>query len=120
MSSGSGVVCADFLKSLGRRTLLSPGYGRTNPVDMYQLKWLTKSGSSASGLVSLPAKICSFFLSQAALSALTFPLSFTSAVDGATPWVSGILFGTWVHGAKFWAGGTPLRKAVLIGDATRS
>jgi len=33
---------------------------------MYQFRWLTVSGSSASGLVSLPAKICDFFLSHAA------------------------------------------------------
>jgi hypothetical protein len=34
--------------------------GRVNPVDMYQFRWLTVSGSSASDLVSLPAKICAF------------------------------------------------------------
>ena len=43
-------------------------------MDMYQFRWLTVSGSSASGLVSLPAKICVFFWSQAALRALTAAL----------------------------------------------
>ena len=36
---------------------------------MYQFRWLTVSGSSASGLVSLPAKISAFFWSQPALRA---------------------------------------------------
>ena len=43
-------------------------------MDMYQLKWFTVSGSSASGLVSLPAKISAFFSSQAALRALILAL----------------------------------------------
>ena len=41
---------------------------------MYQFKWLTVSGSSASGLVSLPAKTSAFFWSQAALRALILVL----------------------------------------------
>ena len=41
---------------------------------MYQFRWLTVSGSSASGLVILPAKISAFFSSQAALRALIFGL----------------------------------------------
>src|SRR5579864_4892222 len=87
---------------------------------MYQFRWLTVSGSSASGLVSLPAKICSFFWSQAALRALTFRLSFGLATLALTPWSSGIWFGTCVHGAKLLPGGVPWTKAVVIGDATRS
>src|SRR5262249_20682030 len=80
---------------------------------------LTVSGSSASGLVSLPAKICCFFLSQAALRALTLRLSVLSAALGLTPWSSGTWFGTCVHGAKLLWGGL-LVKAVVIGYATRS
>src|SRR5215831_3241158 len=87
---------------------------------MYQLKWLTASGSSESGLVSLPAKICFFFLSQAALRTLTAGLSVLLAALALTPWSSGIWFGTCAHGAKLLAGGAPWTKAVVIGDATRS
>src|SRR5579884_722267 len=123
MSSSSATLGAAFLKSLGGRTFFSPGYGTTNPVLMYQLKWLTVSGSSASGLVSLPAKICCFFLSHATLRALTFFAVVCAAAAVAvvlTPWSSGIWFATCVHGWKFSAGGTPLTNAVVIGDATRS
>src|ERR1700729_4494817 len=87
---------------------------------MYQFRGLTVSGSSESGLVSLPAKICAFFWSQAALRALTFGLPVVSAELAVTPSSSGTWFGTCVHGVKLSAGGVPLTKAVLIGDATRS
>src|ERR1700730_10051446 len=87
---------------------------------MYQFKWVTGSGSSESGLVSLPEKIWCFFLSQAALRVLTAWLSVLLAAPALTPWFSGTWFGTCVHGWKFSAGGTPETKAVLIGDATRS
>src|ERR1035438_2405315 len=87
---------------------------------MYQFKWLTVSGSSASGLVSLPAKICAFFLSQPALSSLTAAVSVLLAAMAVTPWSSGTWFGTCVHGSKLAAGGWPCTKAVLIGEATRS
>src|SRR6201993_5321992 len=86
---------------------------------MYQLKWLTASGSSASGLVSLPAKICAFFWSQAALRALILGLS-VGLAPLVTPWSNGTWFGTCVHGKKLAAGGVPVTKAVVIGDATRS
>src|SRR5271165_4522155 len=86
---------------------------------MYQLKWFTVSGSSASGLFNLPAKICSFFFSQAALRDLIFRLSDLSAWPGVTPWSSGTWFGTCVHAAKLLWGGLFV-KAVVIGDATRS
>src|SRR5690348_13868162 len=85
---------------------------------MYQLKWFTVSGSSESGLVSLPAKTSAFFLSHAALSALTLALPVFSS-PGVTPWFSGTWFGTCVHGWKFSWGGL-LVKSVLIADATRS
>src|ERR1700749_4231318 len=87
---------------------------------MYQFKWLTVSGSSASGLVSLPAKIFVFFLSQAALRTLTSELSVLLDAVTLAPWSSGIWFGRCVHGWKFSAGGVPLTKAVVIGEATRS
>src|SRR5215469_9488668 len=87
---------------------------------MYQLKWFTASGSSASGLVSLPAKICAFFSSQAFLRAATFGLFVGSAALAVTPWFRGTWWGTCVHGWKLAAGGTSLTKAVLIGEATRS
>src|SRR5580700_5018854 len=87
---------------------------------MYQLKWLTVSGSSASGLVSLPAKICAFFRSQAFLRDLSAALLVVLAALAGTPLSSGIWFGTCVHGWKFSAAGWPWTKAVLIGDATRS
>src|SRR5271167_554121 len=87
---------------------------------MYQFRWFTVSGSSESGLVSLPAKIWAFFWSQAALRALTLGLLVVSAALAVTPSVSGTWFGTCVHGLKLCAGGTPLTKDVLIGDATRS
>src|SRR5215471_11918973 len=87
---------------------------------MYQLKWFTVSGSSQSGLVSLPAKISAFFWSQAALRALIFGLSVGLSLDAVTPWFRGIWLSTCVHGLKFAWGGVPLTKAVLIGDATRS
>src|SRR5271166_2624077 len=87
---------------------------------MYQFRWLTVSGSSESGLVSLPAKICVFFWSQAALRALTVALSALLATLAVTPWSSGTWFFTCVHGLKLAAGGAPSTKAVLIGDATRS
>src|SRR6516165_11429858 len=87
---------------------------------MYQFRWLTVSGSSESGLVSLPAKICAFFWSQAALRALTLRLSVALVALAATPSSSGTRFGTCFHGLKLSAGGVPLTKAVLIGDATRS
>src|ERR1700732_1708732 len=87
---------------------------------MYQFRWLTVSGSSASGLVSLPAKICAFFWSQAALRALIVALPVVSVALAVAPWSSGTWFGTCVHGLKLSAGGVPLTKAVLIGDATRS
>src|ERR1700733_5629201 len=88
---------------------------------MYQFRWLTVSGSSASGLVSLPAKICFFFWSQATFKALTAGLIFSlAAVVVVTPWSSGTWLGTCVHGWKFSGGGVPWTKAVLIGDATRS
>ena len=73
------------------------------------------------GLVSvLPAKICAFFWSQAALRALTAGLLVVSATLVVTPWSSGTWFGTCVHGLKLSAGGAPLTKSVLMGDATRS
>src|ERR1700743_3999558 len=87
---------------------------------MYQFKWLTVSGSSASGLVSLPAKICVLFLSQAALRAFALALVGMLAAVVVTPSVSGTWFGTCVQGWKLTAGGRPSTKAVLIGDATRS
>src|ERR1700722_4573706 len=87
---------------------------------MYQFRWFTVSGSSASGLVSLPAKICFFLCSQAALKALVFAFSFGLASVVLTPWSRGTWFGTCVHGAKLFAGGVPWTKAVVIGDATRS
>src|SRR5262249_15300483 len=87
---------------------------------MYQFRWLTVSGSSASGLVSLPAKICDFFLSQAVRRALTAAVSFVLTALALTPWSSGIWFGWCAHGSKLLAGGCPGRKAVLIGEATRS
>src|SRR5215470_12236450 len=87
---------------------------------MYQFRWLTVSGSSESGLVSLPANTCFFFLSQAALRALTSRLSVLLAELFLTPLSSGIWFGTCVHGAKLLPGGVPWTKAVVIGDATRS
>ena len=40
-------------------------------MERYQFRWLTVSGSSESGLVSLPAKISVFFWSQAFLKAWT-------------------------------------------------
>src|ERR1700735_3022096 len=86
---------------------------------MYQLKWFTVSGSSESGLVSLPAKICVFFWSQPALSALTLGLLVASTAFAVTPWSSGTWFGTCVHGRKLSVGGL-LVKSVLIGDAVRS
>src|SRR5262249_46509120 len=85
---------------------------------MYQFRWFTVSGSSASGLVSFPAKICAFFLIQAFRKALTAGLSALLAATGI--WVSGIWFGTCDHGSKFSAVGWPWMKAVLIGEATRS
>src|SRR3984885_15729981 len=88
---------------------------------MYQFKWLTVSGSSASGLVSLPAKICFFFWSQATFRALAAGLIvWLDAVVVVTPMSSGTWFGTWVHGWKLSAGGVPWTKAVVIGEATRS
>src|SRR5271165_6184798 len=87
---------------------------------MYQFRWLTVSGSSESGLVSLPAKICCFFWSQAALRALTLGLLLGSALLAVTPSSSGTWFGTCVHGLKLDAGTSSLMNAVLIGDATRS
>src|SRR5271168_4336863 len=88
---------------------------------MYQFRWLTVSGSSASGLVSLPAKICFFFSSQATFRALTAGLiGWLAAVVVVTPWSSGTWFATCVHGWKLSAAGVPLTKAVVIGDATRS
>src|SRR6267154_4668546 len=90
---------------------------------MYQFRWLTASGSSASGLVSLPAKICFFFSSHATFRALAAELSGSLATDAVvvvTPWSSGTSLATWVHGWKFSADGVPGTKAVLIGDATRS
>src|ERR1700743_2658293 len=88
---------------------------------MYQFRWLTVSGSSASGLVSLPAKICFFFCSQATFSALAAGLIvWLAAVVVVTPWSSGTWFGTCVHGSEFYAGGVPWTKAALIGEATRS
>src|SRR5271154_7175952 len=87
---------------------------------MYQLKWLTVSGSSESGLVSLPAKICDFFWSQAAFRALTLAPTAGLAELALTPSSSGTWLGTCVQGLKLSAGGSPLTKAVLIGDATRS
>src|SRR5215471_4150078 len=86
---------------------------------MYQFRWLTVSGSSESGLCSLPAKISAFFCSQAALRALPLGRSVLGALD-ETPWSSGTWFFTCDHGRKLLAGGVPLTKAVLIGDATRS
>src|ERR1700689_5048721 len=86
---------------------------------MYQLKWFTVSGSSESGLVSLPAKISAFFLSQAALRALTLGLSFGLSLLASTPWFRGTWFATCVQGWKFPWGGL-LMKSGLIGDATRS
>src|ERR1700733_14833318 len=86
---------------------------------MYQLKWLTVSGSSESGLFSLPAKTCAFFWSQAALRALTLGLPVVSAELAVTPSFSGIWFGTCVHGWKFSEDGL-LVKSVLIGVAVRS
>src|SRR6516165_2119134 len=87
---------------------------------MYQFRWLTVSGSSESGLVSLPAKICAFFWSQAPLRALTAGLIGVLDAVIATPSSSGTWFGTCVQGLKLSWGGVPLTKAVLIGDATRS
>src|SRR5271165_5677736 len=87
---------------------------------MYQFRWLTVSGSSASGLVSLPAKICAFFWSQAVLSALTSGLLLKGTTPDITPWSSGTWFGTCVHGSRLAVGGGPTTKAVVIGDATRS
>src|ERR1035441_8572880 len=87
---------------------------------MYQFRWFTVSGSSESGLVSLPAKISAFFWSQAALRALTLALPFGLSVLAVTPSFSGTWFGTCVHGWKLAAGGWPLTKEVPIGDATRS
>src|SRR5258708_16001549 len=87
---------------------------------MYQFRWLTVSGSSESGLFSLPAKISVFFRSQAALRSWTLRLSFEWSSFAPTPWSRGTRFGTCVHGWKLPAGGVPLTKAVLIGDATRS
>src|ERR1700722_12005781 len=87
---------------------------------MYQFRWLTVSGSSESGLVSLPAKISVFFLSQAALRALTLGLSVGLGAPAVTPSSRGTWFGTCVHGSKLLVGGMPVTKAVLIGDATRS
>ena len=54
-------------------------------MDRYQFRWLTVSGSSESGLVSLPAKICAFFWSQAALRALTAAPSVVLAALDETP-----------------------------------
>ena len=71
---------------------------------MYQFRWLTVSGSSESGLVSLPAKICVFFWSQAALRALTLGLFVGLAALAVTPWSSGTWFGTCVHGWKLLCG----------------
>src|ERR1035441_7031038 len=87
---------------------------------MYQFRWLTVSGSSASGLVILPAKMSALFWSQALLRAsTTSPLVVLPAL-AVTPSFSGTWFGTCVHGSKLALGGTPTTKAVLIGDATRS
>src|ERR1700728_3213051 len=86
---------------------------------MYQFRWLTVSGSSESGLVSLPAKICAFFCSQAALRALTLGLPVLSAALAVTPWFRGTWFATCVHGWKFSVGGL-LVKSVRIGVAVRS
>src|ERR1700733_14701639 len=88
---------------------------------MYQFRWLTASGSSASGLVSLPAKICFFFCSHATLKALAAGLMFwRDEVVVVTPMSSGTWLGTCVHGWKLSAGGAPWTKAVVIGEATRS
>src|SRR5437868_2327703 len=87
---------------------------------MYQFKWLTVSGSSESGLVSLPAKICVFFWSQAFFRAWIAGLLVASAVLAVTPSSSGTWFGTCLHGLKLSLGVRSLTKAVLIGDATRS
>src|SRR5215469_15456362 len=87
---------------------------------MYQLRWLTVSGSSESGLVSLPAKIFAFFLSHAFLRAWTAGLLVVLAAVGETPSSSATWFGTCVHGLKLSSGARPCTKAVLIGDATRS
>src|SRR5580693_349527 len=86
---------------------------------MYQFRWFTVSGSSESGLVSLPAKISFFFLSQAALNDLTLEFSFRNGAFETSKF-SAIWFATCVHGRKLLAGGVPWTKAVLIGDATRS
>src|SRR5580704_15790056 len=86
---------------------------------MYQFRWFTVSGSSESGLVSLPAKICAFLSSQALFKALTAGLPVMSAALSVTPWFSGIALATCDHGWKFAWGGL-LVKSVLIGEATRS
>src|ERR1700728_2580327 len=91
-----------------------------NPVASYQSRWLTVSGSSESGLVSLPAKICAFFWSQAALRAWAAGLLVLLDAVAETPSFSGTWFGTCFHGLKLSAGGVSVTKAVLIGDATRS
>src|SRR2546423_1545170 len=87
---------------------------------MYQLKWFTASGSSASGFDSLPAKICAFFFSQASFKALILGLAPGVSELAVTPSSSGTWFGTWVYGLKLSAGASPLTKDVLIGEATRS
>src|SRR5258708_16563270 len=90
---------------------------------MYQFRWLTASGSSAEGLVNLPAKICFLFSSHATFRALAAGLSGSLATDAVvvvTPMSSGTWFAKCAHGWKFSAGGVPWTKAVLIGDATRS
>src|SRR5580704_2749917 len=86
---------------------------------MYQFRWLTVSGSSESGLVSLPAKICAFFWIQAALRALTLGLLVLSGALAVTPSSSGTWFGTCDHGRKLSVGGV-LVKSVRIGEAVRS
>src|SRR5690242_1554070 len=88
-------------------------------------------GSSASGLVILPAKISFLFWIQAAFSRSTGllleALDATVVADVFAVIVlpllstsSGISFGKWVKGSKLDFGGLPLTNAVVIGDATRS
>src|ERR1700733_3629194 len=86
---------------------------------MYQFKWLTVSGSSASGLVILPAKISAFFWSQAFFRALPRGVIGSGVSFAPTPWFSGTWFAKWVQGWKFsWEG--LLMKSGLIGVAVRS
>src|SRR5579864_3825261 len=98
----------------GQSTFFSPGKVRLKLVASYQFKWLSVSTSTESGLVSLPANICSFIFCQARAILLS------GRRLAVTPAFRGIRFGRWAHGWKFATGGVPVTKAVRIGEATRS